>query len=64
MVHADGRLYVTNQRGETYVLAAKPTYELLSTNPLGERSQSSPAFSNGEIFIRTYGHLWCISASK
>jgi outer membrane protein assembly factor BamB len=64
MVHADGRLYVTNQRGETHVIAAKPTYELLATNPLGERSQSSPAISNGEIFIRTYGHLWCVSASK
>lgn len=61
MVHADGRLYVTNQRGETVVLAAKPTFELLATNPLGERSQSSPAFSDGEIFIRTYGHLWCVS---
>jgi len=64
MVHADGRLYVTNQRGETHVIAAKPTYELLATNPLGERSQSSPAFSNGEIFVRTYGHLWCIGAPK
>lgn len=60
MAAADGRLYVTTQQGETLVLAAKPTFELLSRNPLGEQSQSSPAFSNGEIFIRTYKHLWCI----
>jgi outer membrane protein assembly factor BamB len=64
MVHADGKLYVTNQRGETVVLAAKPTFELLSTNPLGERSQSSPAISNGDIFIRTYQHLWCIGSTQ
>jgi outer membrane protein assembly factor BamB len=64
MVHADGRLYVTNQRGETLVLAAKPQLEVLSRNPLGERSQSSPAFSDGDLFIRTYGHLWCIREQK
>jgi outer membrane protein assembly factor BamB len=60
MVHADGKLYVTSQQGETLVLSARPTFEVISRNPLHERTQSSPAFSNGEIFIRTYGHLWCI----
>jgi hypothetical protein len=64
MVHADGKLYVTSRQGETIVLAAKPTFEVLSRNPLNERSNSSPAFSNGEIFIRTYQHLWCISNKK
>lgn len=62
MVYADGRIYVTDQQGETLVMAAKPTFEVLSRNPLGERSQSSPAVSNGEIFIRTYQHLWCIGS--
>jgi outer membrane protein assembly factor BamB len=64
MVHADGRLYATSRQGETIVLAARPTFELLSRNPLNERSQSSPAISDGEIFIRTYQHLWCISARR
>jgi outer membrane protein assembly factor BamB len=64
MVRAGDRLYVTSQQGETLVLAAKPQFEVLSRNPLGERSQSSPAISDGEIFIRTYGHLWCISSKK
>jgi len=64
VVYADGRLYVTNQQGETVVLAAKPTFEVLARNPLNERTQSSPAISDGEIFIRTYEHLWCISSKK
>jgi outer membrane protein assembly factor BamB len=64
MVHADGRLYVTNQRGETLVLAAKPQFEVLARNPLEERCNASPAFSNGEIFIRTFDHLWCIGPAK
>jgi outer membrane protein assembly factor BamB len=64
LIHGEGRLYVTNQQGETLVMAAKPQFEVLSRNPLNEKSQSSPAVSNGEIFIRTYEHLWCVSQKK
>ncbi len=60
LVHADGRLYVTNLEGETLVLAPKPKLEVLSRNPLGERTLASIAVSNGAIFIRTYRHLWCV----
>ncbi len=60
MVHAGDKLYVTNQEAETLVLAAQPKFELLSRNPLKERSQASPAIADGQIFIRTYEHLWCV----
>ncbi len=63
MVHADGRLYVLMRNGETLVFAAKPKFELLATNSLGggEQTNSSLAISNGDIFIRTFKHLWCIA---
>lgn len=65
MVHADGRLYVLMKNGETLVFAAKPTYELLAVNKLsGEATYSSPAISNGQIFLRTFKNLWCIDAKK
>jgi len=64
IVHAAGRLYVTDQQGETTVLAAKPVLEVLARNPLGERTQASIAVSDGELFIRTYAHLWCIGGPK
>ena len=64
ILHADGRLYVTDLQGETYVVAAKPTYQLLERNQLNEQTLASPAASDGEIFIRTYKQLWCISAKK
>lgn len=62
MVHADGRLYVLMRNGSTQVFAASPEYELLATNSLGrgESTNSSVAISNGDIFIRTFQHLWCI----
>ncbi len=60
MVHADGRLYVTTRGGTTLIYAANPTYELLASNHLGEHVDASIAVSNGELFIRTHKHLWCI----
>jgi outer membrane protein assembly factor BamB len=62
MVHADGRLYLLMRNGETLVMAASPKFELIATNSLGrgENTNSSLAISNGDIFIRTFRHLWCI----
>ncbi len=64
MVHAAGRLYVTNRGGTTLVFAANPKFELLASNRVGEHTDASLAFSNGEIFVRTYKHLWCIGEKR
>ena len=66
MVHADGRLYLLMRNGDTLVLAANPKFELLATNSLGagENTNSSVAISDGEVFIRTFKHLWCIEEKK
>ena len=62
MVHADGRLYVLMRNGETQVYKARPEFELIGINSLGggEQTNSSLAISDGEVFIRTFRHLWCI----
>ncbi len=57
---ADGKCYTITQGGDCFVFKASPTFELLATNPLGERSNSSIVPSNGELFIRTHKALWCI----
>lgn len=65
LVLADGKLYVTDQSGETWVVAAKPTFELIARNPLDKAmTRASVAASDGELFVRTYKHLWCIAAKK
>ena len=61
VIAAGDRLYVVDINGATVVLAARPQYELLATNRLRERTYASIAVSNGELFLRTYEHLWCIS---
>jgi outer membrane protein assembly factor BamB len=60
IVAADGRLYIINMDGETLVLKIGPQYELLARNPLGEMTRASLAISDGQVFARTYGHLYCI----
>lgn len=65
-VHADGKLYNMLKDGSTVVLAAKPKFEILATNKLdkGSKSNSSPVISDGEIYLRTFTHLWCIKEQK
>jgi outer membrane protein assembly factor BamB len=55
------RLYVPDMSGDCFVYRASPAkLEVLRKSSLGERTLSSFALSNGEIFIRTYRHLWCV----
>jgi len=59
-VLADGRIYVTNEDGMTAVFKAGASFELLAENPLNDYTLSSPAVSQGQIFIRTAKHLFAI----
>ncbi len=61
IVYAADRCYLTNQGGKTIVFKPNPDqFDGLASNELGESSNSTPAISNGEIFIRTFEHLYCI----
>lgn len=59
-VLADGRIYITSEDGVTVVVKAGPQFEVLAENDLGEYTLSSPAISNGQIFIRTESFLYAI----
>jgi outer membrane protein assembly factor BamB len=59
-VLADDKLYVTNEEGLTTVLKAGPKFEVLAQNSLNDYTLSSPAISDGQIFIRTAHYLYCI----
>ena len=60
-VLADGNLYLIDVAGDTHVIRAATTFQRVAKNALGERTRASIAISNGELFIRTYKHLWCIA---
>src|SRR5581483_1422606 len=59
-VVADGYIYLSDDKGVTYVLKGGSAFELVSKNPLDDECYASPAISQGQIFIRTLHYLWCI----
>ncbi len=63
-VLGDGKIYMTNEDGLTTVIQAGATFEVLAENSLDDYTLSSPAISDGQIFIRTKTHLWCIGERK
>jgi outer membrane protein assembly factor BamB len=57
-IAAGDRLYFLNETGVTSVVKAAPTFELLATNDLGEKTLASPAPADGALFIRGETHLF------
>jgi outer membrane protein assembly factor BamB len=60
LVLGDDKLYITNEEGLTSVIKAGPKFEILAENPLNDYCLSSPAVSDGQIFIRTATNLYAI----
>ena len=63
-IAAKGLVYFINEAGETSVLEPGPTFKLVGENQLdgkaGDLFRASPAASNGQIFLRSHSHLYCI----
>jgi outer membrane protein assembly factor BamB len=59
-VLAAGRIYATSEDGMTSVVKAGAAFEVLAENELDDYTLSSPAVSNGRIYIRTTKFLWAI----
>jgi outer membrane protein assembly factor BamB len=51
-VAADGKLYLSSEDGDVFVVKAGPAYELLATNRVGQIVMATPAISDGIIFVR------------
>ncbi len=59
-VLADGRIYVTSEDGVTSVVKAGPAFQVIGENDMDDYTLSSPAISDGQIFIRTTKFLYAI----
>jgi outer membrane protein assembly factor BamB len=58
----DGRIYLSNDRGITYVLRPGPVPQVVAENDIREEILASPAISQGAIWLRTRTRLLCISS--
>ena len=61
-VAVDGKVFFTNDNGETFVLRAGPEFELLHVNDIGERTLASPALVDGRWYVRTATNLIAIGS--
>ena len=60
-VAADGKIYLSSEDGEIFVVKAGPKYELLATNQMGEVLMATPAISDGIIFVRGQHSVFAIA---
>jgi len=63
-VVADGKVFATSEDGLTSVFTTGPAFQLLAENALHDYTLSSPAISDGQIFLRTAERLWAIGQRR
>jgi outer membrane protein assembly factor BamB len=59
-IYADGKIYFLSMEGESVIIDAKPEFKIVARNSIAEVCQASPAASQGQLFIRSDKHLYCI----
>ena len=56
----DGKILLTSEDGDSFLIKAGPVHEVLATNSVGESVYASPAIAGGRIYIRGERHLFAI----
>jgi hypothetical protein len=59
-VALDGKVFFTNDEGQTFVLEVGPEFKLLHVNELNARTLASPALVDGRWYFRTDSELIAI----
>jgi hypothetical protein len=57
----DGKILLTSEDGDTFVIRVGPKHEVIATNSIAEPVYASPAISDGMIFIRGEKAGWPFS---
>ena len=55
-----GKILLTSEDGDTFIVKAGPKHEILGTNSVGEPVYASPAIADGRIYIRGEKHIYAI----
>ena len=62
-VSGDGKVFLLNERGQLTVISAEGDWKVLATADFGEDTYATPAIVDGNIYLRTAGHLYCFGLS-
>ena len=63
-VAADGRIYLSSEDGDIFVVKAGPQFELLGTYPMGEPLMATPAVSGRMLLVRSEHRMWAIGSPR
>lgn len=63
-IGVNGKVFFTNDDGETFVVENGPEFKLVQTNALKARTLASPALVEGRWYWRTESHLLCIGKKE
>jgi outer membrane protein assembly factor BamB len=63
-VAADGKIYLTSEDGDVFVVRAGPAYELLATNSMGEIVMATPAISDGMLIVRGLKNVFALGSPR
>ena len=58
----DGKILLTSEDGDTFIVKAGPKHEIIGTNSVGEPVYASPAIADGRIYIRGEKNIYCIGS--
>jgi hypothetical protein len=58
------RLLATSEEGDTFVIKAGPTHQVMRTNSIGEPVYASLALAGGTIYIRGAANLYTIKSGR
>lgn len=64
LVSANGLVYFLSDNGVATVVKPGPTFEAVARNEIGEKCFASPALSQGQVFLRSDQHLWCLEGRR
>lgn len=63
-VAADGKVFLANTEGKITVLKAGAQWEVLAVNEIADEISATPALSDGRVYVRTRGAVYCFSNSR
>ncbi|MFB6317503.1 PQQ-binding-like beta-propeller repeat protein [Saccharicrinis sp. FJH54] len=56
----DHKIYIADMEGVVHIMKLSRQHEGIADISMGERLMATPAFMDGQIFLRTTGSLYCI----
>ena len=63
-VAADGKLYLSSEDGDVFVVKAGRQYELLSRNVMGQPLMATPALADRMLIVRAENTIYALGERK